>query len=68
MLPRFGNYIGEAGESEDGSQHGDVSMEPFSYGEGSEAEEGSAIHDQQLMEIDGDDLLAIVQILSNTAD
>lgn len=60
VLLRFGNYIGGAGESEGGSQSGDVRAEIYTHDMESEGEEGAdLINDQQFMEIDGDDLRAI---------
>jgi hypothetical protein len=60
VLFRFGNYIGEAGGSEEESQHGDVGAETYAYDIESEGEAVGLINDQQLMEIDGDDLQPIV--------
>lgn len=48
---RFGNYIGETGDSEEESQHGDVQAQNYAYDE--ESEEEQEVNDQQLMEIDG---------------
>jgi hypothetical protein len=53
VLLRFGNYIGEAGGSEEESQHGDVGAEIYAYDIESEGEAVGLINDQQLMEIDG---------------
>ena len=50
-LYRFGNYIGEAEESEDGSQHDRAQVDGYVDGEGSE--HGLEGNDQQLMELDG---------------
>ncbi|KAK2759075.1 hypothetical protein FQN54_003174 [Arachnomyces sp. PD_36] len=50
VYDEFGNYIGEAGESEEESQHGDVPPQNYAYDE--ESEEEQEVNDQQLMEID----------------
>ncbi|KAK2784750.1 hypothetical protein FQN53_008306 [Emmonsiellopsis sp. PD_33] len=56
LYDEFGNYIGEAGESEEESQHGDVRTDAYAYDLQSEEDEEEAgegaAHDQQLMEID----------------
>lgn len=52
FTPRFGNYIGEAEESDE-SQHGDVRPSTFTYDEESEEGEEEIADDQQLMEVDG---------------
>lgn len=51
MRARFGNYIGEGGDSEEESQHGEVPAQNYVYDE--ESEEEQEVNDQQLMEIDG---------------
>lgn len=60
MLRRFGNYIGEAEESEEELRHGESRPDAYAYDleseEDEEAGEGPA-HDQQLMELDGNDHL-----------
>ena len=48
---RFGNFIGEAEESEDESQHSVKGYDAYVYDD--EADEDGAPNDQQLMEIDG---------------
>ena len=48
---RFGNFVGEAEESEEESQHGANGADAYVYDE--DAEEDAAVNDQQLMELDG---------------
>ncbi|KAL2216394.1 U5 small nuclear ribonucleoprotein component [Thermoascus aurantiacus ATCC 26904] len=50
LYDEFGNYIGEAGESEEESQHGEVRPQIYAYDE--EAEEEEEVDEQQLMEVD----------------
>ncbi|KAA6415642.1 MAG: u5 small nuclear ribonucleo component [Lasallia pustulata] len=52
LYDEFGNYIGEAEESEEESQHGANGADAYVYDE--EAEEDTAANDQQLMELDED--------------
>ncbi|KAL1982303.1 hypothetical protein VTN96DRAFT_1461 [Rasamsonia emersonii] len=55
LYDEFGNYIGEAGESEEESQHGDVPAQAYTYDEFEEEEEQeqeNVAHEQQLMEVD----------------
>lgn len=55
-VSRFGNYIGEEGESEEELQQGGVQRQSYAYDvESEEEEEEGAPADQQLMEIDGED-------------
>jgi U5 small nuclear ribonucleoprotein component len=49
FLPRFGNFIGEAEESEEGSQHG---VDAGAYVYDDEEDEAPAATGQELMEID----------------
>ena len=48
---RFGNFIGEAEESEEESQHGANGHDAYVFDD--EAEEDGVPNNQQLMEIDG---------------
>ena len=48
---RFGNFIGEAEESEDESQQGTNGHDAYVFDD--EADEDGVTNDQQLMEIDG---------------
>lgn len=48
---RFGNFIGEAEESEDESQHGANGHDAYVFDD--EVDDGGVPNDQQLMEIDG---------------
>ena len=66
VLLRFGNYIGEAGESEEESLHGEVGAETYTYDIESEGEEGRSItNGQQLMRTDGDLRASFPHIVSN---
>ncbi|KAL1965952.1 hypothetical protein VTN77DRAFT_4892 [Rasamsonia byssochlamydoides] len=51
LYDEFGNYIGEAGESEEESQHGEVPAQAYTYEESEEGEE-DVVNEQQLMEVD----------------
>ncbi|KAJ9297602.1 hypothetical protein DTO271G3_4377 [Paecilomyces variotii] len=51
LYDEFGNYIGEAEESDE-SQHGDVRPSTYTYDEESEEGEEELAEDQQLMEVD----------------
>ncbi|KAK5005523.1 hypothetical protein LTR39_005902 [Cryomyces antarcticus] len=51
LYDEFGNFIGEAEESEEESQHGINGASAYVYDE--EPEEEAEVNDQQLMEIDG---------------
>lgn len=53
--PRFGNFIGEAEESEEESQQGENVYRAYDLDD--EEEEGGPANDQQLVELDGNDLL-----------
>lgn len=48
---RFGNYIGEAEESEEESEHGRDHVD--AYVDNDAPEDGAEGNDQQLMELDG---------------
>lgn len=50
-IDRFGNFIGEAEESEEESQHETTAADPYLDDE--EEEEEAAVNNQQLMELDG---------------
>lgn len=50
-IDRFGNFIGEAEESEEESQHGDPGASAYVYDE--DPEEDAGTNNQQLMELDG---------------
>ncbi|KAK5198519.1 hypothetical protein LTR16_006340, partial [Cryomyces antarcticus] len=50
LYDEFGNFIGEAEESEEESQHGINGASAYVYDE--EPEEEAEVNDQQLMEID----------------
>lgn len=54
IILRFGNFIGEASESEDDSQHG-VDAAAYEFDE--DQEEAPEVTGQELMEIDGRFLL-----------
>ena len=51
VFRRFGNFIGEAEESEDESQQGANGHDAYVFED--EADEDGVRNDQQLMEIDG---------------
>ena len=51
LIGRFGNFIGEAEESEEESQHEDLGASAYVLDEEPEEEVGT--NDQQLMELDG---------------
>ncbi len=51
VICRFGNFIGEAEESEEESQHGGIGADAYVYDEEPELETG--VNDQQLMQLDG---------------
>lgn len=55
---RFGNYIGDAAESDEEVQHGQAQPQPFSFeeafeGDEEDGEDEEAPGEQQLMEVDG---------------
>lgn len=52
VICRFGNFIGEAEESEEELQHEGTAANAYIYDE--EPEEEAAANDQQLMELDGE--------------
>lgn len=52
MIPRFGNYIGEAVESDE-EAHDEAKPQAFAFDEAFEDEEDEEAQDQQLMEVDG---------------
>ncbi|MCJ1361269.1 hypothetical protein MMC16_000367 [Acarospora aff. strigata] len=52
LYDEFGNFIGEAEESEEESQHGDPGANAYVYDD--EPEDESGVNDQQLMEVDDD--------------
>ena len=49
---RFGNFIGEAEESDAESQHAAPGVDAYVY-DGEADEEEAEVNDQQLMEVDG---------------
>lgn len=51
LIGRFGNFIGEAEESEEESQHEDLGASAYVYED--EPEEDVGTNNQQLMELDG---------------
>ncbi|KAI9880134.1 MAG: hypothetical protein M1830_005163 [Pleopsidium flavum] len=50
LYDEFGNFIGEAEESEEESQHGDIGADAYVYDQ--EPEEETGVNNQQLMELD----------------
>lgn len=48
---RFGNFIGEAGDSEEESVQNDVQAQTYNYDD--ESEIGDEAHGQELMVVDG---------------
>jgi hypothetical protein len=51
IVPRFGNYIGDAESDEE--HHEDAQPQAFKFDEAFNDEEEEEINDQQLMEVDG---------------
>ncbi|KAI9850849.1 MAG: hypothetical protein M1838_004918 [Thelocarpon superellum] len=52
LYDEFGNFIGEAEESEEESHPDGVGADAYVYDDEPEAEEAAAVNDQQLMELD----------------
>jgi U5 small nuclear ribonucleoprotein component len=52
LYDEFGNYIGEAVESEEEFQQENVRPQIYNY-EGSEESEDEEVNEQELMEVDG---------------
>jgi U5 small nuclear ribonucleoprotein component len=52
-FPRFGNYIGDAAESDEELQHDEAKPQAFDYDEAFGADEDENTAEQELMEVDG---------------